>query len=290
MQTLISNPTINVNKLSKHVGVEVSGIDLTRPVPEPTRRHLHDLVVENIALVIRGQSFTPEQFLAAARLFGEPMERESNEYALGHVPFVHEVSSRHRSKDGSVKRVGPGWHTDHPHQVRPPKFTILYAVELPAKGGGTSIANMHAGYDALPDDLKHRIEGLKTANVLVGSAVKNYDNQDAAARQEALRPDPIIQPLVRTHPESGRKALYFSPNKTERILGMSPDDSQALLYDLLDRAIRPEFVYSHTWKPGDMLLWDNRSAMHKANYDYDPADTTQHRLLYRILIQGDVPY
>jgi taurine dioxygenase len=281
-----TSTTLHIAKLSEHVGAEATGIDLTRPVDEETRQRLNRALVDNIALVIRDQSFTPEQFLAAASLFGEPMEDHAKKYALPGVPLVRAVSSRHRDKDGKWVKVGVQWHTDHTNHVYPPKYTTLYAVELPPAGGATSIVNMRAGYEALPDALKRRIAGLKTVNVLVGSAAKTaslyaVDNSEQASRQ------PILQPLVRTNPDTGSKALYFHPKKTENITGMSPADSQELLDELMAHAIRPEFVYAHAWRPGDMLIWDNRSALHKAAFDYDP---DHHRLLYRAMIKGELPH
>ncbi len=287
--SVLTKPKMKITKLSQHIGAEVTGIDLTQPINEATRRELHQAVVDNIALVIRDQKFTPEQFLAAGQLFGEPMDRDHLTYSIPGVPFVHEVSSRHRSKDGSVKKVGPRWHSDHTNKEYPPKFTCLYAVELPAKGGGTSIANMRAGYDSLPEHLKQRIEGRKTANVIVASGI-TYHNNDRLETQREKNPEPIFQPLVRTNPDTGGKALYFHPTKTEFITGIDPAESQALLDELVSYALKPEFVYSHPWRLGDMLLWDNRSALHKANYDYDPADVSQHRLLYRVLIKGELPH
>ncbi len=289
MPILAQQKTMKIAKLSEHIGAEVTGIDLTQPIDEATRRRLNEAVVEHIALVIRGQKFSHRQFLQAASLFGEPMERYFSDYSVPGVPFVHELSSRHRSKDGTVKKVGERWHTDHTNQEYPPKYTVLHAVELPKSGGGTSVVNMRAGYEALPDDIKQRIAGMKTVNVMVGSAVKGYGNTDGVALQKQKNPEPILQPLVRTNPENGAKSLYFHPNKTENIVGLSPEDSQKLLDDLLARAVRPEFVYSHQHKVGDMFLWDNRAALHKANYDYNPADTSQHRLLYRVLIKGERP-
>jgi taurine dioxygenase len=103
------------------------------------------------------------------------------------------------------------------------------------------------------------------------------------------QPEPVLQPLVRTNPDNGRKALYFHTSKTENIIGLTPQETQVLFDELLTYALKPEFIYSHTWRLGDMLLWDNRSALHKANYDYDPADVTQHRLLYRIMVKGERP-
>ena len=277
---------MNIARLSAHIGAEVTGIDLRAPIDDETRRRLNAAVVENVALVVRDQDLTPEQYLAAVSLFGEPMEQHFTQYALPGCPLVHEVSNRHTDKAGKRVKHGAGWHTDHTNHVRPPKYTCLYAVSLPSSGGDTAVVNMRAGYEALPDDVKRRIEGMKTVNVFQGSASATYSGQSADAQTER-KPEPVLQPLVRTNPDNGTKALYFHPVKTENIVGMSAAQSQALLDDLLARSVRDEFVYRHKWRKGDLLLWDNRAAMHRAHFDYDP---NEYRLLYRVLVRGEVPF
>ena len=118
------------------------------------------------------------------------------------------------------------------------------------------------------------------------SAAARYSGQSADAQAER-KPEPVLQPLVRTNPDNGTKSLYFHPVKTENIVGMGPKESQALLDDLLERSVRDEFIYRHKWRKGDMLLWDNRAAMHRAYFDYDP---NEYRLLYRVLVRGEVPF
>ncbi|MPZ44155.1 MAG: hypothetical protein GEV05_12255 [Betaproteobacteria bacterium] len=277
---------MNIARLSPHIGAEVTGIDLRADIDDETRRRLNVAVVENVALVVRDQDFTPEQYLAAVSLFGEPMEQHFTQYALPGCPLVHEVSNRHTDKSGKRVKHGAGWHTDHTNHVRPPKYTCLYAVSLPSSGGDTAVVNMRAGYEALPQEIKQRIEGMRTVNVFQGSAAATYSGQSADAQTER-KPEPVLQPLVRTNPDNGAKALYFHPVKTENIVGMSPAESQALLDDLLARSVRDELVYRHTWRKGDMLLWDNRAAMHRAHFDYDP---NEYRLLYRVLVRGEVPH
>ena len=198
---------------------------------------------------------------------------------------MHEVSNRHVDKSGKRVKHGSGWHTDHTNHVRPPKYTCLYAVSLPSAGGDTAVVNMRAGYEALPEPLRQRISGLKTVNVFQGSAAAIHSGQSAEAQVER-KPEPVLQPLVRTNPDNGRKALYFHPVKTENIVGMTPQDSQALLDELLGYAVRDEYIYRHRWRRGDMLIWDNRAAMHRAHFDYDP---DEFRLLYRVLVRGEVP-
>jgi taurine dioxygenase len=276
---------MQVTRLTERIGAEVTGIDLRAPVDAETRRRLNQAVVENVALVIRDQDFTPEQYLAAVSLFGEPMEQHFTQYALPGCPLVHEVSNRHQDKSGKRVMHGAGWHTDHTNHVRPPKYTCLFAVALPSSGGDTAVVNMRAGYEALPGEIRQKVAGMKTVNVFQGSASARYSGQSADAQAEQ-KPEPVLQPLVRTHPDNGSRALYFHPVKAENIVGMDAQESQALLADLLERSIRPEFVYRHKWRKGDMLIWDNRAAMHHAYFDYDPEE---YRLLYRVLVRGEVP-
>lgn len=277
---------MQVTKLSPNIGAEVTDVDLREPIDAATRDRLNAAVVEHVALVVRDQQFTPEQYLAAVALFGEPMEQHFTQYALPGCPLVHEVSNRHTDKSGKRVKHGAGWHTDHTNHVRPPKYTCLYAVSLPSSGGDTAVVNMRAGYAALPAEIKERIAGMKTVNVFQGSASARYSGQSADAQVER-KPEPVLQPLVRTNPDNGAKALYFHPVKTENIVGMGAQESQALLDDLIARSVRDEFIYRHKWRKGDMLIWDNRAAMHRAYFDYDPSE---YRLLYRVLVRGEVPY
>src|SRR5262245_48932736 len=175
---------MKVARLSPHIGAEVTGVDLRNPVDAETRRRLNAALVEGVALVIRDQDFTPEQYLAAVSLFGEPMEQHFTQYALPGCPLVHEVSNRHMDKAGKRVKHGDGWHTDHTNHVRPPKYTSLYAVALPSSGGDTAVVNMRAGYEALPETIRQKIQGMKTVNVFQGSDSTTYSGQSADAQAE----------------------------------------------------------------------------------------------------------
>jgi len=148
------------------------------------------------------------------------------------------------------------------------------------------VVNMRAGYEVLPEAMREKIQDMKTVNVFQGSAAARYSGVSADAQAER-KPEPVLQPLVRTNPENGRKALYFHPVKTENIVGMDAPSSQALLNELMAHAIRDEFIYRHKWRKGDMLIWDNRAALHRAHFDYDP---DEYRLLYRVLVRGELPH
>lgn len=291
MTVLTREQNLKVTKLSPHIGAEATGVDLTKPVDDDTREGLYRALVDNIALVIRDQKFrSSSDFLAAGRLFGEPMGRDYSDFDDPETSLVHRISSHDRNKDGSLKKTGPRWHTDHANHEYPPKFTTLFALELFRTGGGsTGIANTRAAFEALPEDMRNRIDPMKTVNVIAGSASRDI-NSDRLKWQAEAQPEPVIQPLVRTNPDTGKKAIYFHPGRVENIIGMGPEETHELLDELMEAAIKPEFVYNHDWRLGDMLIWDNRSALHKANYDYDPMDTSQQRLMFRMLIKGERPY
>jgi len=281
---------MQITRIKEHIGAEVTGVDLREPVDEATRKSLNEAAAKYAALVIRDQKFTAAQYQAAAQLFGELMEDQNRRYLVDGLPLVSVLSNRHTASDGKQAKVATNatWHTDHTNQERPPKFTMLYPVHLPDKGGGTSVCNMRAAYDALPAEWKERIVNMKTENTLISSARMKSGNPDIVREQQerAKKEPPMIQPLVRTHAETGTKAIWFHKGKTERIIGMEPQETQEFLEKLLEVAMKPEFMYTHEYRPGDMLIIDDRQTMHKAGFDYDHS---QHRMLYRILVRGDRP-
>jgi taurine dioxygenase len=289
MSAVAAAGTLKITKIKEHIGARVTGIDLREPVDAATRKRLNDAAAEHAVLVIGGQEFTAAQYQAAAELFGELMEDQNRRYLVDGLPLVSVLSNRHKDSKGNQAKVATNatWHTDHTNQERPPKFTMLYPVALPDKGGGTSVCNMRAAYEALPDGWKRRITDLKTENCLISSARMKSGNPDIVRDQQSGQGPLTIQPLVRTHPELGTKSIWFHKGKTERIIGMEPAETQRFLDDLLEIAIRPEFTYVHQHQLGDMLIVDNRSCMHKAGFDYDHS---QHRMLYRILVRGDRPF
>jgi taurine dioxygenase len=264
---------LTITPLTEHIGAEVTGIDLKQPVDHETATTLQNALVEHVAVVIRDQQFTPAEYLEAVRVFGEPMRQHYSQYNMQDFPDIGIVAHRDGRQPASM------WHTDHTNHERPPKATVLYGVSVPSTGGNTSVANMRAAYAALPDDTKQRLQGLRTVNTL---------DSHTQARPEDIEKygTPVSHPLVRTHPEHGTRALYFHPTKCQYIEGMTPGDSRALLEHLLQTAIRPEFIYRHQWRVGDLLIFDNRCALHRAHGDYDRRET---RLLYRIILQGDRP-
>lgn len=281
---------MQITKVKEHIGAIVTGIDLSRPVDAATRKRLYDAVVENVVLVIRGQEhLEPAQVQAAAELFGELMEDQNRRYLVDGFPLISVLDNFHKDSQGNPAKVGKNstWHTDHTNQEFPPKFTILYAVAVPDKGGATSVCNSRAAYEALPQDWKDRLDGMKTENTLISSARFKIANPDILREQLESKRPPMVHPLVRTHPDSGAKAVWFHKSKTERIIGMTPEATQDFLQELTERVTQPQFCYAHEYRKGDLLILDDRQSLHKAGFDFDHS---QQRRLYRMLVRGDRPF
>jgi alpha-ketoglutarate-dependent taurine dioxygenase len=282
--------TMKVTKVKEHIGAIVTGMDLAQPIDAATQKKLYDAVVENVVLVIRGQAhLTPAQLQAAGELFGELMEDQNRRYLVDGIPLISVLDNRHKDSKGLPTKVSSNatWHTDHTNQELPPKFTMLYAVAVPDKGGATSVCNSRAAYEALAEDVKRKIAGMKTENTLISSARFKNANPDILRAQLESQKPPTIHPLVRTHPETGTKAVWFHKNKTETVTGMTPEETQDFLQDLTDKITQPQFCYAHEYQKGDLVIIDDRASLHKAGFDFDPS---QHRRLYRMLVRGDRPY
>jgi taurine dioxygenase len=279
--------TLKITPLQEHIGAEVTGVDLKQPIDAATRARLNKALLDHVALVIRDQNLTAPEFAHGIGVFGEPMEQHYSQYRHPDHPLVNIISNQHKSKEGKQVYHGASWHTDHTNHEMPPKCTVLYAVTLPDEGGDTGVMNTRAGFAALPEDYKREIDGLKTVNVFQGRAALRESTKQVTEKDEKKFGHPIVQPLVRTHPETGEKAVYFHTVKVDTVEGKTPEETRDLLKDILKRIEKPEFVYRHKWKLGDVLIWDNRCAMHQAYYDYD---TSQPRTLMRIILKGDKPF
>ncbi len=277
--------SLSITPLSPHTGAEVRGVDLTRGIDEATRARLNRAFVEHSVLVIRDQKFSPPQMLDAVRLFGEVFEQHNSRFALPECPLVHYISNKDFFPDGTRYIPGEGYHTDHSNDVQPPKATVLHAVELPDVGGDTQFVNMHRAYETLPDATKARVEGLKAVHVYQSRhSARKLMGLDPSRRERV--PEAVIHPIVRTHPESGRKSLYINPIRIEGIVGMAEPEALSLLDELLAHATQLSHEYRHKWQPGDLTIWDNRCLLHKANGDYDMEQT---RYLYRVMLRGTAP-
>jgi taurine dioxygenase len=266
--------TLKITPLHPCLGAEVAGVDLSKPLDDETRQALSRALADHLALVIRNQSLTPPQYLAAASAFGPPMEQHYSQHNMPDFPLIGLIW--HRNGQQPAER----WHTDHTNRERPPAATMLYGVDIPSAGGGTSVASMRAAYQALDQDEQRRLDALTTFNTL------DSDKTDTRAEDRAKYGTLIEHPMVRTHPVHGSRAVYFHITKATHISGMTPEASKTYMNDLLDRMIRPEVIYQHVWRKGDVLVIDNRATMHRAHGDYDRRES---RVLWRVITEGDRP-
>ena len=276
--------SFSISPLTDHTGAEVTGLDFRTPIDADARAALNDAFVEHHVLVIRDQEFSPDDFKVAVQVFGELQPHDKKEH---HVPGFPDVSYVSNDEFVNGRRIIPGetFHTDHSNHPRPPKATTLFAVDLPSSGGDTQYANMHDAYDDLPEATKRKIDDLKAVHAYLSKYSPRplgYLSEDSAKKL----PPPGVHPLVRTHPENGRKALFLNPVRMESILGMEDADALKLIDELMTHATQKKYEYRHKWRHGDWVLWDNRSVMHQANPDYD---MNERRLLYRLMLRGEVP-
>jgi taurine dioxygenase len=271
--------------LSAHTGTEISGLDLREAVPPTQLQELQALFAQRSVLVFRCQSLTPAELLDAVQQFGEVFEQQNTRFSLPECPLIHYLSNEDRYPSGERYIPGAGYHTDHSNDIEPPKATVLHAVALPSSGGDTQFVNMHEVYEALPTPMRSRIEGLEAEHVYQSTLSQRKLMGLTPQRKARIAPS-VWHPLVRTHPQSGRKSLYLNPIRVQQIGAMQEQDTRALLHELLEFAMHTQFEYRHRWQAGDIVMWDNRCLLHKANGDYD---MSQRRYLYRVMLKGTRP-
>lgn len=268
--------------LAERFGVEITDIDLSQPVDEATRSALYKTWVEHAVMVVRDQHLSPARFLEVARMFGEVLPQQLKKFTLPELPEVGTISSRDLPVvDGKLHVRGENYHTDHSNFPEPPKATMLHAVSLPSHGGDTQFVDARAAFDDLPEPMRRKLIELRSPHVYESS--KSPRKMAELSPEERARVPQTLQPLVIRHPESGRAALYLNTGRMEGIEGMPPDEAFKLIDDLYRHATDPRYEYRHKWRPGDLVMWDNRSVMHQANADFDPSE---YRFLYRIMLKG----
>ena len=277
-------PEVVPNKAA--LGARIEGLDRGAANQPAVAAMLDRALAEHLLVVIPGEPMTPEQTRDFAAVFGRPQIQLLRYKRSGAVPEVSVMVST-LMDDGTTDKTAiraEDWHTDDSYFAVPAKATLLHSIEIPSRGGATWFCNMHSVYDALSDATKKRIDGRR--------AVHGYDTPRARNRPSARTPEEIAEtpdvehPLVRTHPVTGRKALYLNPNRLDRIVGMERAESDALLDELAVEARKPQHHFGHVWKRGDIVVWDNRATMHRVVIDYPMGEK---RIMHRVLIQGERP-
>jgi taurine dioxygenase len=272
------------------LGAEIGGVDLSAPMDDETFCEIKRAYHENLVIFFRDQNLTPRRHLAFARRFGEI---HTHPFASGLDGYPQILPVVKESGDATTN-FGGIWHSDLAFQDRPPLGAVLYAHEVPAIGGDTLFANMYRAYDALSDGLKKTLDGL----VALHSGARSFGAKDSRELRRQAKGSrsmkvqvsdeaatEVAHPAVRTHPETGRKALYVSAISTRRFKGWSEAESKPLLDYLCAHAVRPEFTCRFRWRAKSLAFWDNRCTQHYALNDYHG----HRRVMHRVAIQGDRP-
>jgi taurine dioxygenase len=279
---------LRLQDLSDHVGTAVDGIELAEPPDAGLVALLRRACAERVVLLFRGQTrLDPAAYLAFATRFGGRPDRHSQRHYC--LPAHHEIFVVGNVEENGVRigasRVGLNWHTDHYHLPEPGLFTFLHALQVPSADGDTRYANGIAAFEALPPEMQTRIDGMQVLHSrarLFRALFPEASEAALQAEREAM-PD-VVHPLVRTHPELGRRGLYLGGEWGSTILGMDEAKSQALFDHLLAHLTDDRFCHRHAWRPGDVLMSDNRCSLHRAS-EWDEA--TETRRLHRIILIDD---
>jgi taurine dioxygenase len=272
--------TVQVRKLNGALGARVDGVDFGggEKLDADDVAAIEAALYEHGVLAISAAEMTPDQHLVLARHFGEP---EHHQFFPNLGPGREEVTLLDSERDRANM-----WHMDEPFLVRPPIITMTHAQQLPSFGGDTAFISLHAAYDALSDRMKAYLDGLDALHDLAMIAEHAWrgGSGDATRLAEALQSGKhAVHPLVTTHPHNGRRAVWVSETYTRFVLGVPPLEGRNILQFLLQHVQKPEFQYRHRWQDGDLLMWDNRSVLHYAAFDY-----SDRRIMHRVSVLGDV--
>jgi taurine dioxygenase len=278
--------TIAVRQLAGSIGAEIGGVDLRRELSNQAWSEIHRAFLENLVVVFRDQDLSLDDLMAVGRRFGEPSDYPFVKGIDGYPQIFEIVKEPHEAKN-----FGGAWHSDSTYLPRPPLATLLYAKETPSHGGDTLFANQYLAYEALSDGMRAmlgRLKGVYSASLKRGggraarhddiAGMKVQGTADAASYE-------AVHPVVRTHPGTGRKALYLNRSHTIRFEDMTEAESQPLIDYLAGHAARPEFTCRVQWAPGTLTIWDNRCAQHFAVNDY----AGQRRVMQRLTVGPELP-
>ena len=272
--------TFTVRQLSRALGAEILGVDLRAPIDDGLKQKFLDAWHQHLVILLRNQVLDEDTQVRFAENFGALASNTSGRSFSPKHPSVMLVSNiREDGKPiGALPDGEMHFHTDQCHQEIPAKATVLYAIEIPRQGGNTLFSNAYTAYETLPEKIKQRIAGRRALNAYDKDSTlrtANYDNAGSSC----------WHPVARTHPATGRKALYVNRLMTREIEGLPREESDAILQELFDHQEQPKFVYEHVWRVGDILMWDNRCTLH-ARTDFSAGER---RLLRRVTILGERP-
>jgi taurine dioxygenase len=282
---------MQVSPLSENIGAEITGIDAAE-LDEKTFAGVRDALHQHKIVVVRDQSLNPVTQTDFSRRFGEIQYHINSKYKMPDQPEVLILSTEVvDGKNIGIPDAGSDWHSDHAYVDRPTAYTILQSVKVPKVGGDTEWTNMALAYEMLPIEMKTRIDGLtgihsfnRTRNPRMNRPTRHENEVEYFAKHS---PPDAFHPIARTHPHTGQKALFVSPRFTIGIKDMDDAEAQPLLDELFDHIANRDFVYHHSWRAGDLVMWDNRQTLHLACGGVTPPEV---RRMHRTTILGEVPF
>ena len=271
---------ITVKPVAGALGAEIEGVDIGMGLDVETVALVRQALLDHLVIFFHDQEISSDSFMAFARAFGEPAQYPLLPGIEGY-PLITEIAKLEHERNN----FGGIWHADTTYLERPPMGSMLYALEVPdlcgLTLGDTEFASAAAAWDALPEPLRRKLDGRRAVFDFTGRKRAFPPTQD-----EIDRNPPVRHPIVRTHPHTGRKCLYVMRDDCTGIEGVAAEEAEALIAALADHIVKPEFVYRHQWRPGDLLMWDNCTVQHRAIQDYD---LPQRRLMHRTTMGGEVP-
>lgn len=284
--------SITIQRIHPSFVGEVQGVELSDDHGESTITQLRNGLLEHSMLVFHGQSMSSAEQVRFSQRFGPSEIHTVKQYLLPEFPEIIALANRGEKGTKPIANGGAYWHSDITYKARPPMGSILYGIEVPPTGGDTLYCDMAAAYDGLAQSTKDRIDGLRAVHSYLprfmaarAADAEFQKNQFELSAEQRAELGEVVHPIVRTHPESGRKALFINEGFSVRVEGMDEEEGKALLVELNQHATQDQFVYRHQWTAGDVVFWDNRMTMHRAT-EYD----LQHsRRMHRTTVQGDVP-
>jgi taurine dioxygenase len=289
--TLSLHQTIEITPFEgSPLGAEVTGLDLSQVLADGDFERIHQAHLDHHVVVFRDQRITPDQQISFSRRFGPLQIHVLRQFQLtGHPEILIVSNVLEDGKPIGLGDAGHFWHSDLSYKETPSLGSLLHAQELPAEGGDTLFANMHLAWGTLPQALRDAVKGRSAEHTYLAKYAelqKRSPWRPNLSAEQIAEVKPVVHPIVRTHPETGRKALFVSEHFTTRVIGLPEDESRDLLQALFEHSVREEHIYRHVWREHDLVFWDNRSLMHLA------AGTPDHlrRKMYRTTIEGDTPF
>ena len=287
-KVLIRNSSLSVKPLGRTFVAEIDGIDLAAPLDDNSFSDLYQACFDHHVISIPNQNLSVEDVIGVSRRFGDLQPHVLNQYHHpNHAEIIVLSNVIENGRPKGLADAGSYWHSDMSYTARPPLATLLYALEVPEKGGDTLYCDMIEAYNRLPKPTKDRVDGLKAIHSYLyrtNEQIARHGIRSPLTKAQEMKTPDLAQPVVRTHPKTGERALYINPGFTTQFIGLSEKENEALKKELFSHCLQEEFLYRYKWKTGDVVIWDNAAVMHRGTaVELDPK---HHRTLYRTIISG----